>query len=120
MSDNVHQFGPSKAKATRRPVRRAWASTTPVPTAVEVAADFEPYRLVQARHLAAIGRQDLAAAVGVPPWRIVHWESRISTPVAYEVEKLARALDVPVGFFKGGRPMAYLSAADVHWCGGDR
>lgn len=120
MSDNVHQFGPRPAKTPRRPARKAGASAAPTPTAVEVAADFEPYRLVQARHLAAISRQDLAATAGVPPWRIVHWESRVSKPVAYEVEKLARALDVPVGFFKAGRPMAFLSAADVHWCGGDR
>ncbi len=120
MTGDVHQFGPRPAKTTRRPARKAEAPAAPTPTAVEVAADFEPYRLVQARHLAAVGRQDLAAAVGVPPWRILHWESHVSNPVAYEVEKLAKALDVPVGFFKGGRPMAYLSVSDVHWCGGDR
>lgn len=120
MTGNVHQIGARPSKPSRRPTRAPTTTTALTPTAVEVAADFEPYRLVQARHLAMIGRQDLAAAVGVPGWRIVHWESRISTPVAYEIEKLAQALDVPAGFFKGGRPMAYLSAADVHWCGGDR
>lgn len=104
-----------------RPLRRRTTSSEPTgPTAVEVAADFEPTRLIQARHLAAIGRQELAAQIGVPPWRIVHWESHLSTPVAYEVEKLAGALDVPVGFFKRGRPMAHLTMADVHICGGDR
>ncbi len=109
MSDNIRPFGP-------RPVRRR-QPRPPAVSAVEVAADFEPYRLVQARHLAGMRRADLAAEVGVAPWQVVQWESHVSVPKAYEVERLADVLGVPVGFFKRGRPMAYLDTSSVFVCG---
>ena len=110
MIDNIR---PLQRRAARRRQPRP-----PAPSAVEVAADFEPYRLVQARHLAGMRRRDLAEQVGAAPWRIVQWESHVSVPKAHEVERLADVLGVPVGFFKRGRPMVYLDTSSVFICGG--
>lgn len=96
-------------------VRHLRATLPPAPTAVEVCADFEPGRLVQARHLAMMGRGDLAANVGVPPWQVLHWESAISVPKAYQLEKIADATGQLVAFFKRGRPFPRITEADCHF-----
>ncbi|MFI7073597.1 helix-turn-helix domain-containing protein [Micromonospora sediminicola] len=108
MTDNIRPF--RSLPGRRKP-------TPPAVTAVEVAAEFEPYRLVQARHLAGLRRAELAEQAGVAPWQIVQWESHVTGPKAYEVERLADVLGVPVGFFKRGRPMAFLDASSVFICG---
>jgi transcriptional regulator with XRE-family HTH domain len=87
----------------------------PQPTAVEVSADFEPYRLIQARQLTMLSRADLAAHVGVLAWQVLHWESGISAPKAYQLEKLAEVTDTIVPFFKRGRPMPRITEADCHF-----
>ncbi len=92
----------------------------PQPTAVEVCADFEPYRLVQARNLLGWTRRDLSEATGVEPWRILHWETGISAPKAYELEKVAEATGHIVAFFKRGRPMAILDSSQLFMCEVDR
>ncbi len=85
------------------------------PTAADVCADFEPGRLVQARQLAMLSRADIAEAVGVPAWQILHWETAISVPKAYQLVKLAEVTGHIVPFFKRGRPMARLTEADCHF-----
>ena len=92
------------------------ALSTPLPprqTVAEVCADFEPYRLIQARQLAMLSRADIAAHVGVPAWQVLHWESGISAPSAYQLEKLVEVTDMIVPFFKRGRPMAILDSAHL-------
>lgn len=91
----------------------------PQPTTVEVCADFEPYRLVQARNLLGWTRRDLAEATGVEPWRIAHWESAISIPKPYELERIAEATGCLVAFFKRGRPMPILDSSHLHICNVD-
>jgi transcriptional regulator with XRE-family HTH domain len=100
--------------------RRFSRPRTPQPTAVEVCAAFEPYRLIQARQLAAISRADIGQHLGVPAWQILHWETAISVPKAYQLEQLAELLKVPVPFFKRGRPMAILDSGHLFMCTVDR
>lgn len=88
----------------------------PSPTAAEVCADFEPLRLVQARNLLGWTRRDLAEHTGVEPWRICYWESAISTPKPYELEKVAGTLGQLVAFFKRGRPMMVVDSSHLHMC----
>ncbi|MEU4558400.1 helix-turn-helix transcriptional regulator [Actinoplanes sp. NPDC023936] len=78
-------------------------------------ADFEPYRLIQARQLAMLSRADIATHVGVPAWQVLHWESSISVPKAYQIEKLAEITGMVVPFFKRGRPMPRITEADCHF-----
>lgn len=92
----------------------------PEPTAVEVCADFEPYRLVQARNLLGWRRLDLAEAIGVQPWRVAHWETAISVPKPYQLEKIAEVTGQIVAFFKRGRPMAILDSSRLFMCTVDR
>jgi transcriptional regulator with XRE-family HTH domain len=99
---------------TRR-LRALSVPLPPQPTAAEVCADFEPYRLIQARQLAMLSRADIAAHVGVPAWQVLHWESGVSVPKAYQLEKLAEATDMIVPFFKRGRPMPRITEADCHF-----
>jgi transcriptional regulator with XRE-family HTH domain len=100
-----------------RPLR---APLPPSPTAAEVCADFEPYRLIQARNLLGWTRRDLADATGVEPWRIGHWETAISVPKPFELEKVAEATGCLVAFFKRGRPMPILDSSHLFMCSVDR
>lgn len=83
-------------------------------------ADFEPYRLVQARQLHGWTRRDLSEHTGVEPWRICHWETGISAPKAYRLEKVAEATGELVAFFKRGRPIAYIDSSQLFMCSTDR
>lgn len=103
-----------------RRLRALGASLLSEPTAVEVCADFEPYRLVQARHLAMLGRGDLADRVGVPAWQVLHWESAISVPKPYQLERIAEVTGQIVAFFKRGRPMAIIDSSRLFVCTVDR
>lgn len=96
------------------------APLPPSPTPAEVCADFEPHRLVQARNLLGWTRRDLSDATGYEPWRICHWESAISVPKPYELEKVAEATGQLVAFFKRGRPMAILDSSQLFMCSVDR
>lgn len=101
-------------------LRALRAPLPPSPTPAEVCADFEPYRLIQARNLAGLTRRDLADAIGVEPWRIAHWETAVTVPKPYELEKIAEATGMIVPFFKRGRPMPILDSAHLHMCTIDR
>ena len=104
-------------------MRRLRVLSAPLPpsrTPAEVCADFEPQRLVQARNLVGWTRRDLSEATGIEPWRICHWESGISAPKPYELEKVAEATDCLVAFFKRGRPMAILESSALFMCTTDQ
>lgn len=96
-------------------LRRLKSPLPSSPTASEVCADFEPRRLVQARHLAMLSRADIADTLGVPAWQVLHWESSISVPKAYQLEKIAELTEQIVPFFKRGRPMPQITEADCHF-----
>lgn len=96
------------------------APVKPAVTAVEACADFEPYRLVQARQMLGWTRRDLADATGLTPQQIMWWETSVGAPKAYELEKIAEATGHIVGFFKRGRPMAILDSSALHMCEVDR
>jgi Zn-dependent peptidase ImmA (M78 family)/transcriptional regulator with XRE-family HTH domain len=87
------------------------ATTAADPAAV--ARTFDPERLQQARQLALRTKQDVADAVGVSAAAIGQFEAGITPPRADTVEKLARYLKVPVGFFAAGRPRARLESENV-------
>ncbi|MGW5051916.1 helix-turn-helix domain-containing protein [Actinokineospora sp. NPDC004072] len=76
---------------------------------------FDPARLTQARHLAAVTKKDLADQVGVTAAAISQYELGAHRPRPDHVEKLARALRVPVAFFRAGRPHGRLDASMAHF-----
>lgn len=98
-----------------RHLRAAQAPTRPVPTLAKVCADFEPQRLIQARHLAMLGRGDLGQLIGAPAWQVLHWESGISAPKPYQLAQIAERTDQLPAYFKRGRPMAMITEADCHF-----
>lgn len=113
---------PNLDMARRRSRRKRPAPLPDAPTAAEVAADLEPYRVVLARQRFGWTRTELAERLGgrfTPAW-VAAVESGMVQMRAYEVEKLAEVTENPVAYFKRGRPMAYLSPADVWICGSDR
>lgn len=87
------------------------------PSPAEVAENFCPARLKQARHLAMLGRPELGERSGITAARLQYFEASVTKPRADELEKLAEVLDVPVPFFGAGRPMALLDTSDVWICG---
>lgn len=100
--------------------RRFSVPSTPGPTAVEVSADFEPYRLIQARQMNGWTRRDLSDHTGITPQQIGWWETGVGAPKAYELERLAEATGALVAFFKRGRPMVILDSAHLFMCEVDR
>lgn len=100
--------------------RRRPAPLPPGPTAVQVCADFEPHRLIQARQLNGWTRRDLAQAAGLTPQQIMWWETGVGAPKAYELERIAEATGCLVAFFKRGRPMVILDSSALHMCQVDR
>nr|WP_221374527.1 helix-turn-helix transcriptional regulator [Actinoplanes polyasparticus] len=101
-------------------LRALSAPPPPQPTAVEVCADFEPYRLIQARQMNGWTRRDLSEATGLTPQQIAWFEGGVLTPKAYELERIADATGTLVAFFKRGRPMAILDSSALFMCTTDR
>lgn len=85
------------------------APLPPRPTTAEVCADFEPYRLIQARNLLGWRRRDLSDATGFEL-------TAIGVPKPYELEKIAEVTGTVVAFFKRGRPMPILDSSQLHMC----
>jgi Zn-dependent peptidase ImmA (M78 family)/transcriptional regulator with XRE-family HTH domain len=83
--------------------------------AAAVADAFDPARLTQARVLADLTKQALAAELHVSPAAVGQYEAGVITPRADHVEALARILGVPVAFFAAGRPHARLDASMAHF-----
>ncbi len=92
----------------------------PDPTPAEVCGDFEPLRLVQARNLPGWTRRDLAEAAGCMPQQVCWWESAVTVPKPYEIERAAQATGRLVTFLKRGRPMAALDSAHLFMCSIDQ
>lgn len=99
---------------------RRSAPRTPGPSTVEVCADFEPRRLIQARNLLGWRRRDLADATGITPQQIQWWEVGVSVPKPYELEQVAEATGCLVAFFKRGRPLPQLDSGHLFMCTIDR
>lgn len=113
MTDNVVPFHGRKASKRREPAQ-------PGRTAAEVANNFAPTRLQSARELRGVGRRDLSEQIGEAPTAVIHWETGITKPVAYQLERLAQVLEVPVTYFAAGRPEIRLDSSDVFICSIDR
>jgi Zn-dependent peptidase ImmA (M78 family)/transcriptional regulator with XRE-family HTH domain len=84
-------------------------------TAAAVADAFDPARLTQARVLAGMTKQALAAKLRVSPAAVGQYEAGVITPRADHIDALARFLDVPVAFFAAGRPHARVDASMAHF-----
>lgn len=80
-----------------------------------MARSFDAARLTQARVLAGMTKQALAEAVRVTPAAIGQFESRVSSPRPDLLPRLASALDVPVAFFAGGRPLGQVDSSQAHF-----
>lgn len=78
-------------------------------------APFEPTRLAMARKLAALPVGTLAERIGRPRRVITDCELGRTPPSSDLLQRLARALDVPVGFFRSGRPQLRLDTTDAHF-----
>lgn len=78
-------------------------------------APFEPTRLAMARKLAALPAGTLAERIGHPRHVITDCELGRKPPDSDLLHRLARALDVPVGFFQSGRPQLRLDTTDAHF-----
>jgi len=76
---------------------------------------FDPARLTQARLLAGMSKQELAFDLGVSPAAVGQWEAGIHPPRPDHIAPLAKALDVPPGFFAIGRPHARMDASAAHF-----
>lgn len=76
---------------------------------------FEPDRLRQARQLALMTKREVAEAAGVSAAAVGQYEAGISVPRESTLERLARALDVPVDFFAPGRPFQRLDTSETYF-----
>jgi Zn-dependent peptidase ImmA (M78 family)/transcriptional regulator with XRE-family HTH domain len=84
------------------------------PSPGAIAREFDPARLTQARHLAAMTKKELADAIGVTPAAVGQYEAGMR-PRADLIPAIADVLGVPVNFFMPGRPHARLDASTAHF-----
>lgn len=111
----VIRFPAGRAPRGTRPPRTAQPAV-PEPTLAEICADLEPARIIQARQLHGWSRRDLADRCGVPAGHPVRWECGALPVHPLHLAKLAEVTGFPPAFFRRGRPMARLTAADIHFC----
>lgn len=78
-----------------------------------MASTFEATRLRQARQLALLTKQDLAAAAGISAAAVGQFETGPSKPRPNTVARLAAVLDVPPAFFAAGRPYLPLESGSL-------
>lgn len=83
------------------------------PSLEAVASTFEAARLRQARQLALLTKQDLAAAAGISAAAVGQFETGPSKPRPNTVARLAAVLDVPPAFFAAGRPYLPLESGSL-------
>jgi Zn-dependent peptidase ImmA (M78 family)/transcriptional regulator with XRE-family HTH domain len=76
---------------------------------------LDPARLTQARHALGITKRELATRLQVSPAAIGQYEAGTIKPRVEQLIRLADLLQVPVGFFAGGRPRAGLDASMAHF-----
>ena len=83
--------------------------------AEDVRDAWDAARLTQARLLAGLTKQEVAQELGVSPAAVGQWETGVRPPLAEHIAGLARALAVPVAFFRIGRPQVRVNAACAHF-----
>lgn len=76
---------------------------------------LDPARLTQARRALGITKRELASRLQVSPAAIGQYEAGTIKPRVEQLARLADLLQVPVGFFAGGRPRAGLDASMAHF-----
>lgn len=76
---------------------------------------FDPDRLRQGRQLALMTKKEVAEATGISPAAVGQYEAGISVPRGNTIQRLARALDVPVEFFAPGRPLQRLETSETYF-----
>jgi Zn-dependent peptidase ImmA (M78 family)/transcriptional regulator with XRE-family HTH domain len=79
-----------------------------------IAREFDPARLTQARHLAAMTKKELADAIRVTPAAVGQYEAGMR-PRPDLIPAIATTLNVPANFFMPGRPHARLDASTAHF-----
>lgn len=84
------------------------------PTPGAIAREFDPARLTQARHLAAMTKKELADAIHVTPAAVGQYEAGMR-PRPDLIPAISNALNVPARFFMPGRPHARLDASMAHF-----
>jgi Zn-dependent peptidase ImmA (M78 family)/DNA-binding XRE family transcriptional regulator len=85
------------------------------PDAFAVARAFDPVRLTMARELAGLRKRELAEAIDRTAAAVSQYELGQSRPSGETLDRCARALAVPVGFFAAGRPHLRLDTAHAHF-----
>jgi Zn-dependent peptidase ImmA (M78 family)/transcriptional regulator with XRE-family HTH domain len=76
---------------------------------------LDPARLTQARHSIGITKRELASRMHVSPAAVGQYEAGTIKPRAEQLVRLADLLQVPVGFFAGGRPRAGIDVSMAHF-----
>lgn len=99
-------------RASGRTTRRGRASG-PAPAAVHEV--FDPTRLTQARNLAGKTKKWLAEELGITPAAVSQYEMGTNRPRPDVLPRLAQALDVPLAFFRAGRPHGRLDPSAAHF-----
>ncbi|MFL6113433.1 MAG: XRE family transcriptional regulator [Catenulispora sp.] len=89
-------------------------TTSSFPSPVDVARNFDPARLTQARQLAPMTKQKLAREIGVTAAAVGQYESGMR-PRPDLLVAMATVLGYPVEFFMVGRPHAKLDASTAHF-----
>jgi Zn-dependent peptidase ImmA (M78 family)/transcriptional regulator with XRE-family HTH domain len=84
-------------------------------TAYHVHELLDPARLTQARHAMGITKRELATRLHISPAAIGQYEAGTIRPRVEQLARLADLLQVPVGFFAGGRPRASLDVSMAHF-----
>lgn len=84
-------------------------------TAKQVHAILDCARLTQARNALGLTKRALADKLGISPAAVGQYESGTIKPRVEQLAALAEKLEVPVGFFAGGRPRIALDASMAHF-----
>jgi Zn-dependent peptidase ImmA (M78 family)/transcriptional regulator with XRE-family HTH domain len=82
-------------------------------TLTDVARLFDPARLSQARRICRMSKSELHRAVGVSAAAIGQYERGEVRPRADTIAALAKALNVPPGYFAHGRPRVQVEIAEA-------
>ena len=88
-------------------------NTTPDAATQQIARAFDPARLIQARRLSKMTKNELHQRVGVSAAAIGQYERGEVRPRADTILHLARALNVPTGYFAYGRPRVQIEISQA-------
>ena len=84
-------------------------------TPEQVHAVLDCARLTQARNALGLTKRALAEKLAVSPAAVGQYEAGTIKPRVEQLEALAQELEVPVGFFAGGRPRVALDVSMAHF-----